>query len=79
MGCNVGLVLLVLVYIDALYMKKNAHSCGFGAVTRDGNGYPSPAYPPGKYPLNVRVWDKKIPISTTYKSTNLLGYNSSQP
>jgi hypothetical protein len=29
---------------------------------RDGNGYPSPAYPPGKYPLDVRVWDKKIPI-----------------
>jgi hypothetical protein len=29
---------------------------------RDGNGYPSPAYPPGKYPLDVRVWDKKIPM-----------------
>jgi hypothetical protein len=30
--------------------------------SRDGNGYPSPAYPPGKYPLDVRVWDKKIPM-----------------
>jgi hypothetical protein len=29
---------------------------------RDGNGYPLPAYPPGKYPLDARVWDKKIPM-----------------
>jgi hypothetical protein len=29
---------------------------------RDGNGYPSPSYPPDKYPLGIRVWDKKIPI-----------------
>jgi hypothetical protein len=28
-----------------------------------GNGYPLPAYPLGKYPLDVRVWDKKIPMS----------------
>jgi hypothetical protein len=31
-------------------------------VDRDGNGYPSPAYPPGKYPLDIQVWDKKIPM-----------------
>jgi hypothetical protein len=34
----------------------------FLSVGRDGNGYPSPAYPSGKYPLDVRVWDKKIPM-----------------
>jgi hypothetical protein len=33
----------------------------YGVVRyRDGNGYPLSAYPPGKYPLDVRVWDKKI-------------------
>jgi hypothetical protein len=40
--------------------KKNA--CVPWDGNRDGNGYPSPAYPPGKYPLDVWVWDKKIPM-----------------
>jgi hypothetical protein len=31
-------------------------------LDRDGNGYPSPAYPPSKYPLDIRVWDKKLPM-----------------
>jgi hypothetical protein len=36
--------------------------CLYPPGHRDGNGYPSPAYPPSKYPLDVRVWDKKIPM-----------------
>jgi hypothetical protein len=31
---------------------------------RDGNGYPWPMYPAGKYPIGVRVWDKIIPMDT---------------
>ena len=30
--------------------------------SRDGNGYPVPAYPAGKNPIRVRVWDYKIPM-----------------
>ena len=34
------------------------------AQFRDGNGYPLPAYPVGKNPIRVRVWDKKLPMGT---------------
>ena len=38
-------------------------SCGHFR-TRDGNGYPLPAYPMGKNPIKARVWVKKIPMGT---------------
>jgi hypothetical protein len=31
---------------------------------RDGNGYPWPAYPPGKNPIGVRVWDTILPMGS---------------
>ena len=30
--------------------------------SRDGNGYPVPAYPAGKNPIRARVWDQRKPM-----------------
>ena len=43
------------------YLRGKALYTG---VLRDGNGYPLPAYPVGKNPIRVRVWDKKLPMGT---------------
>jgi hypothetical protein len=45
------------IMASTLINKSNAAPANHRG--RDGNGYPSPVYPPGKYPLNVWVWDKK--------------------
>jgi hypothetical protein len=55
--------------MDSIHLATRvAHTvpgpCLYGRTTRDGNGYPLPTYPPGNYPLDVRVWDKKIPMGT---------------